>query len=75
VRQFLKTDARRAANFDRAALHQHAILSYERHDVSYGAERDKIEFSFQIKLRQRPRLQQRMAKLEYDPNAAEIMKW
>src|SRR2546423_908524 len=44
LHQFFQTDARRSRNFDRAALDQQTVLVDERHDVSDGTERHKIEF-------------------------------
>ena len=40
--------------------------STQRHDVRHRAERHKVELRFQIELRQRPRLQQRVTKFEND---------
>ena len=55
-----------------AVVNQDAIFALQRHDVGDGAERDEIEPAAQIEIRQRRRLQQRVAKLENDSDAAEI---
>ena len=53
-------------------MDQNSILSRQRHDVGDGPERDKVEALAQLEIRERPGLEQSVAKFEDDTDAAEI---
>ncbi len=74
LHQLPKARALGSRDFNRAALNEDAIFVLERDDVGHRPKRNQIEVSFQVEVRRRPRLEQRVAQFKNNADAAEVLK-